>query len=251
MSWVFDSHIHLSDPEYQSDMTQIIKSMEKLKIKTCCVSMDYETSQKTLEISKISNLILPFIGVHPEMAQNDVSKTIELIEKNHKDITGIGEIGLDRTYINSEDQWEKQVDVFKKHLELAEKLGKPISVHSRKTLEDIFEILNSYSIKRVLLHWFDGRKSQLQKAMDLGYYVSFGPLLLYANDKQALISKAKRDRILIETDGPVRFSGCFGMKTAQITFLHSIIFCASKILGLKYNEMEEVLEKNSLNYLGI
>ena len=251
MSWVFDSHIHLSDPEYQSDMSQIIKSMKRLKIKTSCVSMDYETSQKTLEISKISNLILPFIGVHPEMAQNDVSKTIELIEKNHKDITGIGEIGLDRTYINSEDQWEKQVDVFKKHLELAEKLGKPISVHSRKTLEDIFEILNSYSIKRVLLHWFDGRKRQLQKAMDLGYYVSFGPLLLYANDKQALISKAKRDRILIETDGPVRFSGCFGMKTAQITFLHSIIFCASKILGLKYNEMEEVLEKNSLNYLGI
>jgi len=225
--------------------------MEKLKIKTCCVSMDYETSQKTLEISKISNLILPFIGVHPEMAQNDISKTIELIEKNHKDITGIGEIGLDRTYISSEDQWKKQVDVFKKHLELAEKIGKPISVHSRKTLEEIFEILNSYSIKRVLLHWFDGRKSQLQKAMDLGYYVSFGPLLLYANDKQTLISKAKRDSILIETDGPVRFSGCFGMKTAQITFLQSIIFCASKILGLKYNEMEEVLEKNSLNYLGI
>ena len=225
--------------------------MEKLKIKTCCVSMDYEASQKTLEISKISNLILPFIGVHPEMAQNDISKTIELIEKNHKDITGIGEIGLDRTYINSEDQWKKQTDVFKKHLELAEKLGKPISVHSRKTLEEIFEILNSYSIKRVLLHWFDGRKSQLQKAMDLGYYVSFGPLLLYANDKQTLISKARRDRILIETDGPVRFSGCFGMKTAQITFLQSIIFCASKILGLKYNEMEDVLEKNSLNYLGI
>ena len=251
MSWIFDSHIHLSDPEYQSDMAQIIKSMEKLKIKTCCVSMDYETSQTTLEISKISNLILPFIGVHPEMAQNDISKTIELIEKNHKDITGIGEIGLDRTYINSEDQWKKQTDVFKKHLELAEKLGKPISVHSRKTLEEIFEILNSYSIKRVLLHWFDGRKSQLQKAMDLGYYVSFGPLLLYANDKQTLISKARRDRILIETDGPVRFSGCFGMKTAQITFLQSIIFCASKILGLKYNEMEDVLEKNSLNYLGI
>jgi len=225
--------------------------MEKLRIKTCCVSMDYETSQKTLEISKISNLILPFIGIHPEMAQNDISKTIELIEKNHRDITGIGEIGLDRTYINSEVEWKKQVDVFKKQLEIAEKFDKPISVHSRKTLEEIFEILSSYSIKRVLLHWFDGRKSQLQKAMDLDYYVSFGPLLLYANDKQTLISKAKRDKVLIETDGPVRFSGCFGMRTAQITFLQSIIFCASKILGLKYNEMEEVLEKNSLNYLGI
>ena len=251
MSWIFDSHIHLSDLEYQSDMPQIIKSMEKLKIKTCCVSMDYETSQKTLEISKISNLILPFIGVHPEMAQNDISKTFELIEKNHEEISGIGEIGLDRTYINSDDQWEKQIDVFKRQLELAEKFGKPISVHSRKTLEEIFEILSSYSIKQILLHWFDGRKSQLQKAMDLDYYVSFGPLLLYANDKQTLISKAERDKILIETDGPVRFSGCFGMKTAQITFLQSIIFCASKILGLKYNELECILEKNSLNYLGI
>ena len=251
MNWIFDSHIHLSDPEYQSDIPQIIKSMGKLKIKTCCVSMDYETSQKTLEISKISNLILPFIGVHPEMAQNDTSKTLELIQKTNKEITGIGEIGLDRTYINSDEQWEKQVHVFKKQLELAEKLGKPISVHSRKTLEEIFDILSSYSIKQVLLHWFDGRKSQLQKAMDLRYYVSFGPLLLYANDKQTLISKAERDKILIETDGPVRFSGCFGMKTAQINFLQSIIFCASKILGLKYNEMEEILEKNSLNYLGI
>ena len=101
------------------------------------------------------------------------------------------------------------------------------------------------------MHWFDGRKSQLQKAMDLDYYVSFGPLLLYANDKQTLISKAKIDKILVETDGPVRFSGCFGMKTAQISFLQSIIFCASKIIGLRYNEMEEILEKNSLKYLGI
>ena len=85
MSWIFDSHIHLSDPEYQSDMSYIIKSMQKLNINSCCVSMDFETSQKTLEISKISDLILPFIGVHPEMAQNNVSKTFELIEKNHKE----------------------------------------------------------------------------------------------------------------------------------------------------------------------
>ena len=251
MTWIYDSHIHLSDTEYESDISQIITSMQKLKIKACCVSMDYKTSLNTLEISGISDLIFPFIGIHPEMAQHDTSKTFELLEQNHNKIVGIGEIGLDRTYINSDTEWEKQVDIFKKQLELAEKFDKPISVHSRKTLEEIFEILSSYSIKRVLLHWFDGRKSQLQKAMDLDYYVSFGPLLLYANDKQTLISKAKIDKILVETDGPVRFSGCFGMKTAQISFLQSIIFCASKIIGLRYNEMEEILEKNSLKYLGI
>ena len=75
--------------------------------------------------------------------------------------------------------------------------------------------------------------------------------MLYANDKQTLISKAEIDKVLIETDGPVSFSGCFGMKTAQISFLQSIIFCASKILGLESKKMAAVVEKNSLNYLGI
>ena len=151
----------------------------------------------------------------------------------------------------SDEDLLKQEKVFRTQLSLAEKFVKPVSIHSRKTLNDILEILPSYNIPSVLLHWFDGNKKQLQKAMDLGHYVSFGPVMVYSKDKQVLLSKANKDKILVETDGPVRFSGCFGMKTAQISFLQSIIFCASKILGLEYKKMEEVLEKNSLNYLGI
>ena len=63
MTWYFDSHIHLSDPEYVSDMEFILKQMEFLKIKACCVSMDYDNSLQTLELAKKSNLILPFIGL--------------------------------------------------------------------------------------------------------------------------------------------------------------------------------------------
>ena len=43
MTWYFDSHIHLSDPEYVSDMEFTLKQMEFLKIKACCVSMDYKS----------------------------------------------------------------------------------------------------------------------------------------------------------------------------------------------------------------
>jgi len=89
----------------------------------------------------------------------------------------------------------------------------------------------------------------LQKAMDLQCYVSFGPVMVYSQDKQVLLSKANRDRILVETDGPVRFSRCFENKTAQIDFIPSIVFCASKVLHMNYDELCNVIEQNSQRYL--
>ncbi len=111
--------------------------------------------------------------------------------------------------------------------------------------------MTSYNTKHALLHWFDGSKKQLQKAMDMGFFVSYGPVMVYANDKQTLLSKTDESKILVETDGPVRFSRCFEMKSAQISFIPSVIFCASKILGKTFDEMNSLLETNSKSFLGI
>ena len=249
MTWLYDAHIHLSDTEYENDIPLILNSMKKLCIKACCVSMDYTSSKKTLELGKKSEYILPFIGIHPEKAQNDTESIFKLIDENNEKISGIGEIGLDSTYTNSDEEFQKQEEVFKTQLSYAEKFGKPVSIHSRKTLDQILEILPSYKIPSVLLHWFDGSKKQLQKAMDLQCYVSFGPVMVYSQDKQVLLSKANKDRILVETDGPVRFSRCFENKTAQIDFIPSIVFCASKVLHMNYDELCNVIEQNSQRYL--
>ena len=249
MTWLYDAHIHLSDTEYEHDIPLILNHMKKLRVKACCVSMDYSSSKKTLELGKQSDLILPFIGVHPEKAQDDTDLVFKLIDENSEKISGIGEIGLDNTYTNSDEEFQKQEEVFKTQLSYAEKFGKPVSIHSRKTLDKILEILPSYKVPSILLHWFDGSKKQLQKAMDLECYVSFGPVMVYSQDKQVLLSKADKDKILVETDGPVRFSRCFENKTAQIDFIPSIVFCASKVLHMNYDELCDVLEQNSQRYL--
>ena len=249
MTWLYDSHIHLSDREYEHDIPLIMNCMKRLCIKACCVSMDYSSSKKTLELGEQSDLVLPFIGVHPEKAQDDVESVFKIIDEKNEKISGIGEIGLDTTYTNSDEEFQKQEEVFKTQLSYAEKFGKPVSIHSRKTLDQILEILPSYKIPSVLLHWFDGSKKQLQKAMDLECYVSFGPVMVYSQDKQVLLSKANRDKILVETDGPVRFSRCFENKTAQIDFIPSIVFCASKVLHMNYDELCNVIEQNSQRYL--
>lgn len=231
-------------------MPLIIASMEKLKIKACCVSMDFSNSKETLKLANTSKLILPFIGIHPECALDNLENMVELIKENSKKIVGIGEIGLDRTYAKSNDDFNRQKLVFETLLSLAEKFNKPVSIHSRKTLDEIFEMLPSYSTK-ILLHWFDGNKKQLQKAMDMNLFVSYGPVMVYAKDKQVLLSKTDDDKFLVETDGPVRFSRCFGLKTAQINFIPSVVFCASKVLKKSYDDTSKILENNSRNYLGI
>ena len=249
MTWLYDAHIHLSDTEYENDIPQILNCMKKLRIKACCVSMDYSSSKKTLELGKKSDFILPFIGIHPEKAQDDTESVFKLIDENNKKISGIGEIGLDHTYSNSDEELLKQKEVFRTQLSFAEKFRKPVSIHSRKTLDEILKILPSYNIPTVLLHWFDGSKKQLQNAMDLDCYVSFGPVTVYSKDKQVLLSKANKDKILVETDGPVRFSRCFENKTAQIDFIPSIVFCASKVLHVNYDELCDVIEQNSKRFL--
>jgi len=251
MTWSFDSHIHLSDPAYRPEINFILKQMEFLKIKACCVSTNVTNSLETLSLSKQSSLVLPFIGIHPEYANDDLEKITDLIELNQNNISGIGEIGLDPTYVKNSDDTQKQIQVFESLLSSAEKFHKPVSIHSRKSLDDIFEIMTSYDTKHALLHWFDGSKKQLQKAMDMDFFVSFGPVTIYANDKQTLLSKAYASKILVETDGPVRFSRCFEMKSGQISFIPSVIFCASKILEKTFDDMSSLLEENTKCYLGI
>jgi len=41
------------------------------------------------------------------------------------------------------------------------------------------------------------------------------------------------------------------MKSGQISFIPSIIFCASKILEKTYDDMSSLLEENTKCYLGI
>ena len=129
MAWLYDSHIHLSDTEYEHDIPLIMNSMKRLHIKACCVSMDYTSSTKTLELGKQSDFILPFIGIHPEKAQDDVESTFKLIDENNETISGIGEIGLDTTYTNSDEEFQNR------------KRFSKLSFHTQKNLESLFQFI--------------------------------------------------------------------------------------------------------------
>ena len=251
MTLLYDTHIHLSDPEYSPYLYETIHNMKEMQTVACAVSMDPADSERTLEISCMSDLVIPFVGIHPERSSTGLDLIVEMIEERTAEIGGIGEIGLDPTYCETPEDHARQAGVFERLLSLAERYHKPVSIHSRKSIGGVLSILSSYSLQSACLHWFDGNKKDLRRAMEMDLFVSFGPVTVYANDKQGLLARTDPCRILVETDGPVRFSRCFEQYPAQISFIPSVILAISRVMARPYDAVCTILEENSRRFLGI
>ncbi|MGB9658951.1 MAG: TatD family hydrolase [Nitrososphaerales archaeon] len=247
-----DAHIHLSDPDFDKELPYIINFLKNSNMILLSNSMDLESSLRTLELSKsLNDKLLSFVGIHPWSAQSESPENFEVFLNKEKNIiNGIGEIGLDRKYAQNEKAYKRQISVFEKQLEFAEKLEKPVSIHSRGSQKDVIDIISSYKLKGVLLHWFSGDYQQLNRAMDKGYYVSFGPTIIYSKKSKDLAERASKDLILTETDGPVRYA-CFEGKPALPTFLPSVVFALSFVLKLSFYETAELILKNSSSYMNM
>lgn len=253
MSVLVDTHIHLTDEEFVGLLQPIMNMLRTLNIKAVSVSMDIVTSTKNMElISSDGDVMIPFVGIHPQSANESKENFTDLVSKNVNKIAGIGEIGLDRKYVsNDEDGYNKQKNVFEHMLAIAERFDKPTSIHSRGSVDDVLDILQSYKLKGNLLHWFTGNKKQLRRAIDMNCYMSYGPILVYSKDKRSLLRDTPKELVLVETDGPVRYASCFEDKTALPSFLPSVVFILAKTLNINYEDACDILMQNSQRYLDL
>ena len=251
---LFDAHIHLTDNEYSSYLHYLLNTLRCLRINSCSVTVNIETCIRAINLFGNANrdIVTHFIGIHPEFANEDVALFEELLKQNLSTLDGIGEIGVDPTYQSRNGvSLERQKFVFNSMLSFAEKIGKPVSIHSRNSVDYVLEIIKTYQLKGVLLHWFLGSDEQLKRAMDMGLYVSYGPSLVYSKAMKGSFLKADKERVLVETDGPVRYFRCFNNLTSMSSsFLLSVINSAAYLLKTPYCVMAEQLRSNSESFLG-
>lgn len=248
---LYDAHIHLTDIEYDSFLPSIIATLKGMRIKACSVTVDFSTSLKALRLfggNDVSKIVYNFVGIHPQYANEDTSKFEETVTSNIESIDGIGEIGLDPTYNDGDKNTETlQNQVFNKMLTIAETYDKPVSIHSRQSLDNILNVLSTYNLKNVCLHWFDGSPEQLERSLSMGLHVSYGPSLVYSKKKQVLLKLTDQGKILIETDGPVRYPSCFkNIVTLPTSALMSVVRSMANVLCISPRDMADKLEENSI-----
>jgi len=205
-----DAHIHLSDPEYAGCVDEVVAEARAANVVAMVSnSVDLQTGVGSIKLAeRYGGLVFAAVGVHPwnvqTISDEEVEAVVKLAEenRNNKALVAIGEIGLDSKYVKV---WEKQLKVLDTMLRLAERLDLPACVHSRGVTEQVVDLLPSYGVKRVLLHWFSGSLQVLDKTVDRGYYVSEGPAVVYSNVLRDIVRRVPLTRLLTETDGPTRY----------------------------------------------
>jgi TatD DNase family protein len=245
-----DAHIHLSDPEYAGHTDELVADAKNAEVVALVSNaMDLATSIEALRLAeKNPELIHVALGIHPwnvnVLKENELEETVKLIseQRQNKALVAIGEIGLDCKY---EQMWDMQLMVFDKMLRLAEKLDLPVIIHSRGTTAFIVDMLPSYNLKRVLLHWFSHPMSALYKAMEHGYYITEGPPVVYSNGIREVVTNTPLTNLLTETDGPVLFRKTpFNGQMTRPSFISAVVSAIAEVKNIPAEAVAEQIAKN-------
>ena len=255
MSYV-DAHVHLADPGYQEDLESILRCEANQIVQNLLSNAtDYETSVKTVSISrKHEGRVFAAVGIHPwtivQNLQQPVEKFQSLIEADKHHISAIGEIGLDGQYSQDEDNRNRQREIFKFFLQLAERKKLPVVVHSRLAVDETLEILSSFNLTGVLMHWYSGPIDKLRVIRDRGYLISIGPSVTYTKRIAEIARTADRATILTETDGPVQYYGPFKGKRTEPFFVVDVVKKLSEIRNEPPDTIRDVVLHNFHRFTG-
>ena len=229
---IIETHCHL---DYLKDhpleeILEVAKSQGVEKFLTIAVEPDnfdtvYELSQKYPEVYFTQ-------GIHPHDAKL------------------VGEIGLDYHYDNSPRDIQKQV--FKKQLEIAIKLTKPVVIHSRDADEDTISILKHYAplMKRKgVIHSFTSGENLARTAMDLGFYLGFNGIITFKNagNVRDIVTLAPIEKILVETDSPFLAPIPFRGRENSPKNIPHIIEKIAEIKGLDPEQVANITFKNAMD----
>lgn len=242
-----DTHLHISNNfGVQPDL--YIKNANNagvnLLIASFCEKDDIMLSTKFVEKY---DCLYASIGYHPEVSNNIVEKDFKILEnliKNNPKIVAIGEIGLD--YYWNKDNKAKQIEVFRKQLEMAEKFNIPVIIHSRDSIGETYEILSEYKVRGVI-HCFSGSLEMANKFIDLGFLLGIGGVVTFKNSKlYQIIEETSLQSIVLETDSPYLTPEPNRGKTNESS---NIPFIAEKLASIKNISVEEVADITSRNAL--
>lgn len=227
----FDTHMHF---DLYKNRKEVLKYIEEEKSYTVAVTnlpILFEKYSKEYIGYKYIQFAL---GFHPELI-NKFKEQMPIFYRNIKKTRFIGEIGLDFSTNDIENRQE-QYSAFKAILEACSAVGdKILSVHSRKAAKEVNELLNGINAK-VILHWFTGNDTELNKAINRRYYFSINHQMINSNTGRILIKKIPIDRILIESDAPFTK----GLKEKyDISFADEIY----KFLANLYDQSVDSIEK--------
>ncbi len=171
---------------------------------------------------------LTTVGIHPYNGEAMTTDMLLLVNQQVAFCHAIGEIGLD-TLCATEMGLQEQF--FRAQLEIAQSAGKGVVLHCVKSFERVMKILENYTLKFVIFHGFIGSAIQAQRAINRGYYLSFGERTFRSPKTIEALRVTPTDRLFLETDD-------------SLTAIEEIYGRAAEILGIPEVILRQITNEN-------
>ena len=246
MSKIIDTHTHIYDKQFENDFDDVMKRIEDELEGIVSIGFDLESSLKSIELANRYSFVNAVIGVHPvdiKKYNDKVEKELERLALTEKKVVAIGEIGLDYHWM--EDPKDVQIAGFRKQMELAERVKKPVVIHTREALQDTLDVLKDYKNVGGILHCYPGSLEAANPFLDR-YYLGIGGTLTFKNNKKTkeLVKELPLEKIVLETDCPYLTPVPFRGKRNEPIYTK---YVAEEVARIKEISVEEVIKITTEN----
>jgi TatD DNase family protein len=201
-----DSHCHLDRlDKTPEELNEVVEQALSANVEhMLCVAVSVkEFAQMKSAVSHYPQVSMS-CGVHP-LHNEDVCDYSTLLDHAElPDVVAVGETGLD--YFYSQETADVQMASFIDHIKVANKVAKPLIIHTRGAQKDTLKALNEHyeHSTGAVLHCFTESLEMAQAALKMGIYISISGIVTFSSAKelQEVVKLIPMDRLLIETDSP-------------------------------------------------
>jgi TatD DNase family protein len=172
----------------------------------------------------------------------DNMAVLELAKKYKDNIIAIGEVGLDHHWTKDKKKQDRQKEVLSEIIKLANKIKKPIIVHSRNAESETVEIMKAAKVP-VIMHCFCGKLEPTNEAIKAGFYFSIPTMIVRSKTFKKLVKRAGLDKLLTETDAPF-----LAPKSGERNDASNITQSITKIAEVLKMDESKVAQKIYSNY---
>lgn len=239
---LIDSHCHLDLPEFQERTAQVLEAMNQHQVGAAlCIAVNLEDFPRVLALAESHSNLLASVGVHPEVTEGEDPDEATLVRlADHPRVVAIGETGLDYYWHKDRPEWQRQR--FRRHIRAAKACGKPLVIHTREAAEDTLRILEEEDAGAVggIMHCFSEDWAVGQRALDLGFYLSFSGIVTFKNAATVkdVATRVPLDRFLVETDSPYLAPTPYRGKVNQPAWVRYVAEEVARLKGLAVEDIE-------------
>jgi len=242
---IVDTHCHIYE-EYYENIDEFIKEIEEENIILIVNGINPKTNKEVINLTKRYPNVYGALGFHPSEVDNIKDEDLLELEKQLKidKIVGLGEIGLD--YYWRDDNRERQIDIFRKQLKIAEKNKYPVIIHNRESTEDMLFILKEYKLKGIM-HAYTKSIELAKEFIKLGYKIGIGGVLTFKNTNlKEVVKDLDIEKIVLETDSPYLTPEPNRGKQNEPKNIKYVAKELSKIKNIPYEKLKKIILNNTL-----